>query len=98
VAEVNHQIVGFIVGELKAAPEVYDPGGITLMIDDFCVENPEFWDSMGKQLLHELQQEAIQKGAVQTLVVCGHHDEAKKHFLKRQGLNIASEWYVGGME
>jgi len=94
VAEVNHQIVGFIIGELKSAPEVYDPGGLTLMIDDFCVESPELWSTVGRQLLHELQHQAKQRGAVQTLVVCGHHDESKRQFLKKEGLNIASEWYV----
>lgn len=98
VAEVNQQMFGFIIGELKSAPEVYDPGGFTLMVDDFCVENPELWDSVGGQLLHATQQQAKQKGAVQTLVVCGQHDESKKHFLESRGLNIASEWYVGGIE
>ena len=95
VAEVSHQIVGFVIGELKLAPEVYDLGGFTLMIDDFCVESSELWESVGGQLLHTLQQQAKQKGAVQTLVVCGQHDESKRQFLKKQGLNIASEWYVG---
>jgi GNAT superfamily N-acetyltransferase len=93
VAEDAHHIKGFIIGELKPAPEVYDPGGLTLMIDDFCVENAE-WDSIGKPLLHALQQQAKQQGAVQTLVVCGHHDEPKREFLKREGLIVASEWYV----
>jgi hypothetical protein len=27
--------VSFITGELKNAPEVYDPGGLTFMMDDF---------------------------------------------------------------
>ena len=95
VSEMNHQIVGFIMGELKSAPEVYDPGGLSLMIDDFCVESPELWSTIGEQLLRELQHQAKQRGAVQTLVVCGHHDESKRQFLKREGLSIASEWYVG---
>lgn len=94
VAEMNHQIVGFIMGELKLAPEVYDPGGLTLMIDDFCVKSPELWNPIGDQLLCELQQQAKQRGAVQTLVVCGYHDEPKRQFLKRERLSIASEWYT----
>lgn len=98
IAEINYQIVGFIIGELKSAPEVYDPGGLTLMIDDFCVERPELWRTVGKQLLHELQHQEKQRGAIQTLVVCGHHDEPKRHFLKQEGLSIASEWYVGEIE
>ncbi len=98
VAEVKQQIVGFIIGELKSAPKVYDPGGFTLMIDDFCVENLELWDSVGGHLLQELQQQAKQKGAIQTLVVCGQHDKPKKHFLKNSGLSIVSEWYVKEIE
>ncbi len=94
VAEMNHQIVGFIMGELKSAPEVYDPRGLTLMIDDFCVESPELWSTAGGQLLCELQHQAKKRGAVQTLVVCGHHDEPKRQFLKREGLMLTSEWYV----
>ena len=37
----NSDIVGFIIGRLVPAPEVYNPGGLTLMIDDFCVK-PKF--------------------------------------------------------
>ncbi len=96
VAVDEHYIKGFIIGELKVAPEVYDPGGLTLMIDDFCVENSE-WDRIGKPLLHVLKQQAKQKGAIQTLVVCGHHDKPKRQFLRSESLDIASEWYVGGI-
>ena len=95
VAEVSDQIVGFIIGELKRAPAVYDPGGLTLMIDDFCVKDQELWETVGKQLLLDLQHQAKQRGVVQTLVVCGHHDESKRRFLKRYGLDVVSEWYVG---
>ena len=94
VVEMNGQIAGFIMGKLKSAPEVYDPGGLTLMIDDFCVESPELWRTVGRQLFSELQQQAKERGAVQTLVVCGHHDESKRQFLKREGLMLTSEWYV----
>jgi GNAT superfamily N-acetyltransferase len=93
VAVDEHHIQGFIIGELKQAPEVYDPGGLTLMIDDFCIEHGQ-WEQVGKPLLHALQQQAKQKGAVQTLVVCGHHDESKREFLQKEGLSVASEWYV----
>lgn len=33
----NKDIEGFIIGALKKAPPVYAPGGLTCVIDDFCV-------------------------------------------------------------
>lgn len=98
VAEINHQIIGFIRGQLENAPEVYDPGGFTLMIDDFCLEMPDLWHTIGKCLLEEIKEKAKQKGAFQVVVVSGHHDEPKRQFLQSQGLEIASEWFVGGVE
>lgn len=32
------------------APEVYDPGGLTLMIDDFCMQSENLWESVGFHL------------------------------------------------
>jgi len=98
VAEAHDKIVGFVIGHLRRAPEVYDPGGLTVMIDDFCVESPSIWQEVGAKLLRKLKQLSHQKGATQVLVVCGAHDEAKRKFLMDIGLNIASEWYVGEMK
>jgi N-acetylglutamate synthase-like GNAT family acetyltransferase len=95
VAEAQNKIVGFVRGKLENAPEVYDPGGLTLVIDDFCVETPDFWHIIGKQLLEEITAQAKQKGAFQVVVVSGYHDEPKRQFLKSQGLGVASEWFVG---
>jgi RimJ/RimL family protein N-acetyltransferase len=95
VAKLQDRIVGFIRGQFQNAPEVYDPGGLTLMIDDFCVEKPDLWPTAGQQLLQELKVQAKQERASQVLVVSGHHDEPKRQFLKSQGLEIASEWFVG---
>jgi len=98
IAEREDKVVGFIRGQLENAPEVYDPGGATLMIDDFCVENPSLWPTMGKLLLNELKTQAKPGGALQVVVVSGHHDEPKRQFLKNEGLSIASEWYVAEIE
>lgn len=95
VAESESKIAGFIIGRIANAPEVYDPGGLSLMIDDFCVLSTKLWESIGGELLQELQRLAREKGAAQTLVVCGAHDEPKRKFIKGSGLTIASEWYVG---
>lgn len=95
VAESESKIAGFIIGKIMKAPEVYDPGGFTLMVDDFCVLHPTLWKSMGSKLLEELKRMAKSKGATQTVAVCGAHDEPKRQFMKDEGLTTASEWYVG---
>jgi len=95
IAQENEELIGFVVGRLIKAPEVYNPGGMTLMIDDFCVKSSDLWIEVGGKLIEKLKELAI--GAAQILVVCGHHDELKKEFLKKIGLSIASEWYVGSI-
>ncbi len=90
-------IVGFVIGKLMPAPEVYNPGGLTLMIDDFCVADEVEWHSVGYKLVQEIKAIAKTKEATQMLVVCGAHDEPKRRFLVNQNLSIASEWFVGGI-
>ena len=96
-AERNGKVLGFIIGRLISAPEVYDLGGLTLMIDDFCVEAEANWSAVGGALLKEIKKMAKARGARQILVVCGAHDEPKRTFLKSIGLSVASEWYVGAI-
>ena len=97
VAESEKRMIGFVIGRLRHAPEVYQPGGLTLEVDDFCVESPQQWMNVGALLLDALKTAARTKGAVQLLVVCGAHDAAKVRFLKSYQLNVASEWYVGAI-
>ena len=98
----DENIIGFIIGKLMPAPEVYNPGGLTLMIDDFCI-TPKLqaseggWQSVGHELIEETKAAAKAKGATQILVVCGAHDNPKRKFLIDQNLSIASEWFVGGI-
>jgi GNAT superfamily N-acetyltransferase len=96
-AQNNQKIAGFIIGKLMPAPEVYNPGGLTLMIDDFCVADEAEWHSIGSKLVQEIKTIAKLRGAAQVLVVCGAHDGPKCHFLKKMGLTVASEWYVGSI-
>jgi GNAT superfamily N-acetyltransferase len=98
VVEAKGQIRGFVLGYIISAPEVYDPGGLTLMVDDFCIETPALWEEVGSKLLIAAKEWAKGKGAAQAVVVAGCHDEPKRQFLKSMGLGAASEWYVGGME
>jgi predicted acetyltransferase len=95
IARAQGKVIGFIIGQLINAPEVYDPNGLTLMVDDFCVESVTDWTSIGNKLLNELKYWAKEEGAMQVVIVTGHHDEPKRQFLKNFGLNCASEWYVG---
>lgn len=96
VAESASSLLGFIIGQLVQAPEVYD-SGLTLMIDDFCVEDASAWPSVGHALLAELTLRGKAEGAVQRVVVSGSHDEAKCQFLKQAGLSVASLWYAGAL-
>ena len=98
ISESMNKVAGFIIGHLVKSPEVYDPGGLTLKVDDFCVESSAHWQEIGSKLLAELKQLAEAKGAVQVLVVCGSHDDPKRAFLMDSGLKVASEWYVGEIQ
>jgi L-amino acid N-acyltransferase YncA len=94
VAGNEEKIVGFVIGRLVNAPEVYDPGGLTLMIDDFCTND---WQSFGLELMNAIQALAKEKGAAQFYVVSGAHDHAKCDFLEKFGLSNAAKWYVGSI-
>jgi len=93
----TQEILGFVIGKLMPAPEVYNPGGLTVMIDDFCVKSENLWQSVGTRLIEEIKAAAKNKGATQTLVVCGAHDHPKRKFLSEQNLQVASEWFVVGI-
>jgi chloramphenicol 3-O-phosphotransferase len=91
------EILGFVIGKLMPAPEVYNPGGLTLMIDDFCVQSENLWQSVGIKLIEKIKAAAKVKGATQVVVVSGSHDLPKRKFLSEQNLQVASEWFVGGI-
>jgi GNAT superfamily N-acetyltransferase len=88
-------LVGYVFATLVAAPPVYDPGGSTGFIDDFAVSDASLWATVGVDLLAAARQQLAERGAVQIVVVSGHHDAAKRSALRAAGLALASEWYVG---
>jgi GNAT superfamily N-acetyltransferase len=94
VYEEAGRVNGFVIASLVDAPPVYDPGGQTCLIDDFVVYEPSDWAMIGTVLLIAAIQEARERGAVQTVVVCGHGDGPKRSMLAKVGFSIASEWYV----
>lgn len=91
VHEIDAKVDGFIIAALMEAPPVYNPGGFTCIVDDFCTDN---WERIGKELLNAAMEEAKQRGAVQIVVICPHLDEAKRTLLQSERLTIVSEWYV----
>src|SRR4051794_11746834 len=50
VHEWDGGIDGFVIATLLDAPPVYDPGGLTSLIDDFVVAD-EAWEIVGAALL-----------------------------------------------
>lgn len=94
VAERAGALAGFVIARLVPAPPIYDPGGPTCSIDDFCVGDPGEWATVGKLLLEAAVAEGRVRGAAQTVVVCGRRDEPKRAMLQLLGFGVASEWWV----
>ncbi|MGI8687476.1 MAG: GNAT family N-acetyltransferase [Thermomicrobiales bacterium] len=95
VYETDTTIDGFIIGVLMSAPPVFDPGGLTCLVDDFVVLHAPDWQTIGVTLLHAAADAAKERGAVQVVAVCGRHDEPKRAMLAAHGCSVASEWWVG---
>ena len=74
VWEQEGRLLGFVAGMLVPAPPVYDPGGLTFLIDDFVVEAEADWITVGRELLAGLESEARARGASQVVVMCGDRD------------------------
>lgn len=93
-AEEEAGMQGFLVCSIGPTPPVYDAGGPTAMVDDFCVKRPQDWSTVGQKLLDEAAIRARRDfGAAQLVVVTGHKDELKRAMLA-QSASLASEWYV----
>lgn len=94
VYERDGVIEGFVIGELTPPPPVYDPGGDACVIDGFAVAQQIDWGSIGLALLDAVSGAAKARGAVQTIVVCGRHDEPKRRMLASFGAGVVSEWWL----
>ena len=93
VANSGDELIGFVIGCLVPSPPVYNPGGLTCSVDDFVVNRSDLWETVGADLLDQVREVALSKGAVQ-VVVCGHLDDPKRQVLEKSSLTIASEWWV----
>ena len=94
VAEESGQIVGFIIGQIRNPPPVYDPGGKACVIDDFAVASDERWSDVGENLKSNLEKMCQSLGVKLTVTVCGEKDISKRGFIRSRGEEIASEWYI----
>jgi hypothetical protein len=89
---------GFAIGRLVPVPPVYDPGGVSCVVDDFAVTDPDEWLTVGPLLLDALHSWAASCGPAQMIVVNAHLDEPKRAALQSRGLTLASEWWVGSVD
>ena len=96
--DAGGNVDGFAVITTLPAPPVYDPGGLSSLIDDFVVSSPEKWVTAGATLLGAATAWARERGAVQVVVVSGPHDGAKRAVLQDAGLYVASEWFTAPLE
>lgn len=94
VHDRDGEIDGVAVGVLEVAPPMYDPGGLTCIIDDFVVASPDLWGTVGVKLLGAVARQARRQGAALAVVVCGHLDRQKRAILAVSGFSIFSEWYA----
>jgi GNAT superfamily N-acetyltransferase len=98
VARRAGRLSGFVIGRLVPAPPVYEPGGLTCLVDDFTVAERDDWASLGVALLRAVARHARESGAVQAVVLTGQHDQAKRQALSAAGLTPASEWWVAPLD
>ena len=94
VAAEGVQFLGFLIARKFPAPPVFDPGGDTYLIDDFCVIEPHYWLTIGEALLSHASTLIHEHGAAQILVTCADRDLAKTEVLRRSELTIASSWWT----
>jgi GNAT superfamily N-acetyltransferase len=90
----TRRVDGFVIASLVPAPPVYDPGGLTCLVDDFVVAEPALWRTVGLALLRAAEAWSRERGAVQAVVVCGPQDQAKRQMLLDAGAIVASEWFT----
>ena len=94
VAVEGSQLLGFLIATKFANPPVFDPGGDTWLIDDFCVREPHLWLSIGEALLSHASTLIHEHGGAQIVVVSADRDLAKTEMLRRSDLTIASNWWT----
>jgi hypothetical protein len=95
LAEEEGRVIAFLTARRVKAPPVYDPGGITILIDDFCVATPQLWPSAGSLLLEALRSRGRQRGWRQMVVAAPAADQVELDLLRRHELTHTSSWWTG---
>ena len=75
-----------INGFIAASPLPGSP--LTFSVDDFVVDRPGLWPSVGRALLAAARQEVRQRGAQSWEVNCQPRDESKRRMLVGEGLVV----------
>lgn len=65
VAVTGHALDGFAISSIAPAPPVYDPDGLTCVVDDVTVADPEYWSTIGVDLLTAVRRAARRQGPTQ---------------------------------
>jgi hypothetical protein len=94
VAVEGSQFLGFLIARKFPNPPVFDPGGDTWLIDDFCVLAPHLWLTIGEALLSHASTLIHEHGGAQIVVLSPDRDLAKTEMLRRSDLTIASSWWT----
>lgn len=94
VAVEGSRLEGFLIAAKFPVPPVFDPGGETYLIDDFCVLEPHLWLTVGEALLSHASTLIHEHGGAQIVVVSADRDLAKTEMLRRSDLSIASNWWT----
>lgn len=97
IAVESDSVVGFVIARPFPTPPVYDPGGQTALIDDFCVVSKERWQDVGQALLNATKDTLSQRGFAQIIVVGARQDTAKTEFFNQADLSLASTWWTTGL-
>lgn len=98
VSQFGSSINGVIVAHLQEPPPIYDLPGCTCIIEDFVVESPSLWQTVGRQLFDAITEEAKNLNAVQMVIVSHTHNKHKQLFLQQMGLTVASQWHSKVLE
>jgi GNAT superfamily N-acetyltransferase len=96
MAEWGGSPTGFLIASPVPTPPVFDAGP-TAVVDDFCVEDPALWPSVGQALLREARTRLKDRGIRQIVVVSGDKDVEKTAFLASERLSLASTWWVAAV-
>lgn len=98
VAVEGARLQGFLIARKFPTPPVFDPGGDTYLIDDFCVLEPRLWLTLGEALLSHVSTLIHEHGGAQIVVIAVDRDLGKAEMLRRSGLTIASNWWTKALD